>query len=70
MANNWDVVAVALGMFIGFAIILMNFTGMWPCNIIHAVDESEIIKEFNIPNYVSNSVGDIRYWLTYLFRCN
>ncbi len=70
MANNWDVIAVALGMTIGFTIILMNFTGIWPCNIIHALDKSEVLNEFKSTNSISNSVGDIRYWLSYLFQCN
>jgi hypothetical protein len=83
MVKNWDIAVVALGMICGFAIVLMNFTGMWPCNIIHIVNKSpftdyvasnELLS--NLTDYVasnellSNTIGEIHYWSTYLFRCS
>lgn len=70
MSNNWDVIAIALGMTIGFAIILMNFTGIWPCNIIYALDKSNLLDGIGVNHHIGNSIGEIHYWLTYLFRCN
>jgi hypothetical protein len=83
MVKNWDIAVVVLGMIIGFAIVLMNFTGMWPCNIIQALNKlplADYVKSNellnNLADYVksnellNNTIGDIHYWSTYLFRCN
>ncbi len=82
MVKNWDIAVVVLGMIMGFAIVLMNFTGMWPCKIIQTLNESpftdyvnsnELLNNFtdyvNSNELLSNSIGDIHYWSTYLFRC-
>jgi hypothetical protein len=83
MVKNWDIAVVVLGMITGFAIVLMNFTGMWPCNIIQALNKSPLADYVksnelltNLADYVksnellTNTIGDIHYWSTYLFRCN
>ncbi len=83
MVKNWDISVVVLGMIIGFAIVLMNFTGMWPCNIIQTLNKSPLTDYVksnellsNFTDYVksnellSNTIGDIHYWSTYLFRCS
>jgi hypothetical protein len=83
MVKNWDIAVVVLGMIIGFAIVLMNFTGMWPCNLIQTLNKSPLTDYVssnalvsNLADYVSsnalvrNTIGDIHYWSTYLFRCN
>ncbi len=83
MVKNWDIAVVVLGMIIGFAIVLINFTGMWPCNIIQMLNNSpftgyvnsnELLSNFtgyvNSNELLSNTIGDIHYWLTYPFQCN
>ena len=83
MVKNWDIAVVVFGMIMGFAIVLMNFTGMWPCNIIQTLNKSpladyvnsnELLSNFtgyvNSNELLSNTIGGIHYWLTYLFRCS
>ena len=83
MVKNWDIAVVVLGMIIGFSVVLMNFTGMWPCNIIQTLDKSPLAHYINsnalvsnLVDYVNsnalfeNTIDDIHYWSTYLFRCN
>jgi hypothetical protein len=83
MVKNWDIAVVVLGMIIGFAIVLMNFTGMWPCNMVQALNKSPLTDYVNssqlladLADYVNssrllaNAIGDIHYWSTHLFRCN
>ena len=83
MVKNWDIAVVVLGMISGFAIVLMNFTGMWPCTIIQTLNKSPLADYVNsnglvsnLADYVnsnglvSNTIGDIHYWSTNLFRCN
>jgi hypothetical protein len=69
MANNLDVIAIALGMTIGFVIILMNLTGIWPCDLIHAIDSSPLVNNVNSIASINNLISDTHYWLAYLFRC-
>jgi hypothetical protein len=54
MVKNWDIAVVVLGMIIGFAIVLMNFTGMWPCNIVQALSKSPLADYVNSNALVSN----------------
>ena len=70
MVKNWDIAVVVLSMIIGFAIVLMNFTGMWPCNIIQMLNNSPFTGYVNSKELLSNTIGDIHYWLTYPFQCN
>ncbi len=83
MVKNWDIAVVVLGMMIGFAIVLMNFTGMWPCNIIQTLNKSPLADYVNsnalvsnLADYVNsnalvkNIIDGIHYWSAYLFRCN
>ncbi len=63
MVNNWDVIAVVVvGMIIGFAIVLMNFTGIWPCNnsisnvaFDRLCDSNELLSNF--ADYVSSNAA-------------
>ncbi|MEJ7642609.1 MAG: hypothetical protein WKF36_10500 [Candidatus Nitrosocosmicus sp.] len=83
MVKNWDIAVVTIGMIFGFAIVLMNFTGLWPCNIIQSLNKSPFTDYVNsnellsnLTGYVnsnellSNTIGDIHYWSTHLFRCS
>ncbi len=40
MNNRIDVILVVCGMIIGFIVILMHLTGMWPCSIINKLDKT------------------------------
>lgn len=44
--RRWDAVFIGTAMSIAFAVILMRFTGYWPC---------EIISTLNIENMISCS---------------
>jgi hypothetical protein len=44
--RRWDAVLIGTAMSIAFAVILMRFTGYWPC---------EIISTLNIENMISCS---------------
>ena len=70
MVKNWDIAVVVPGMILGFAIVLMNFTGMWPCNIIQTLNKSPLEDYVNSNELLSNTIDGIHYWSTYLFRCN
>jgi hypothetical protein len=66
-----DVVIVALAMTIGFCVILMNLTGLWPCQILEATGQ-----HFQIDT-LQNSTGAIDKTIYYmhnsledLFRCS
>ncbi len=82
MVKNLDVFVVGLGMTIGFAIVLMNFTGMWPCNIIQSLNKLQLADYIrtnpllnDLADYIRTNpllnkiIGDVHYWSTYLFRC-
>jgi hypothetical protein len=77
MNNRIDVILVVCGMIIGFIVIIMHLTGLWPCSIINKLD-----KTFSF--YYSNTsalegggggttfkdfVGGAHFALTNLFRC-
>jgi len=36
----WDKVLVAIGLIVGFSIIVMKITGYWPCDIINMLSGS------------------------------
>jgi hypothetical protein len=75
MDNRIDVILVACGMIIGFIVIIMHLTGLWPCSIINKLDKT---FSFNYSNTSAlaggglnfkNFVGGAHFALTNLFRC-
>jgi hypothetical protein len=63
-----DVYLVAIGMIVGFVVILMNLTGMWPCSIINSVDGSFLANN-PIINSTSGFMDGTHHVLTNLFQC-
>ena len=75
MNNRIDVILVVCGMIIGFIVIIMHLTGLWPCSIINKLDKT---FSFNYSNTSAlgrrrmtfkNFVGGAHFALTNLFRC-
>lgn len=79
MNNRIDVILVVSGMIIGFIVIIMHLTGLWPCSIINKLDKT---WSFNYSNNsategggeggrmtFNNFVGGVHFALTNLFRC-
>ncbi len=62
--NNWDVILITSGMIFGFIVIVMNITGIWPCNILNAIQTSN--NENGFLEYFTGWAG----WLHQLFRCS
>ncbi len=74
MINNFDVVLVIAAMLIGFSVILMHLTGLWPCTIIQKMDKLSVMNYSNGLTMIGreplkSSIGEIHYLLTNLFRC-
>ena len=42
--RRWDAVLIGTAMSIAFAVILMRFTGYWPCDIISSLNIENIIS--------------------------
>jgi hypothetical protein len=42
--RRWDAILVGTAMCIAFAVILMRFTGYWPCDIISSLNIENIIS--------------------------
>jgi hypothetical protein len=63
-----DVIFVALGMTVGFIVILMNLTDMWPCSIINAVNGSFLANN-PIINSTTSFMDGTHHLLTNLFQC-
>jgi hypothetical protein len=42
--RRWDAIFVGTLMFISFVVILMRFTGYWPCEIITALKMEDIVS--------------------------
>jgi hypothetical protein len=63
-----DVYLVAIGMTVGFVVILMNLTGMWPCSIINSVNGS-FLPNNPIINSTSGFMDGTHHLLTNLFQC-
>jgi hypothetical protein len=73
MNNRIDVILVAFGMIIGFIVIIMHLTGLWPCSIINKLDKTFSFNYSNIPSFggltFKNFVEDTHSALTNLFHC-
>ena len=69
--NNLDVILIGLGMTIGFCVILMHLTGMWPCQIIEGTGQFINVDTLqNSDEPISKFTYDMHYWLKGLFRCS
>jgi hypothetical protein len=72
MIRNFDVVLVAIGLIVGFMVIVMHLTGIWPCSFINKIDKSSL-SNLNIFSLNKESfqkfTDDMHYLLTNLFLC-
>jgi len=72
MIRSFDVILVAAGLIIGFMVIVMHLTGIWPCDIIKKLDKTSLNK-FNILSINEETfqkfIDDIHYFLASLFLC-
>ena len=58
--RRWDaVVVVAVGMLIGFSVIIMKTTGYWPCNIVSTLQ----IKQISCGKSIQENVSSIIRWI-------
>lgn len=74
MKNRIDVFVVTAGMIIGFIVILMHLTGIWPCIAINKFGQLFLSNNSNIATTKSedgtkNFTDEIHYFLVNLFRC-
>jgi hypothetical protein len=65
-SKGWDVIFIASGMVFGFIVIVMNLTGMWPCNTLDVIQNSNT----NSDNGLLVALNGAASWLHQLFRCN
>ena len=63
-----DVILVALGMIIGFVVILMHLTEMWPCSMINTVNGSFLTIN-PVINSTTGFMDGTHHLLTNLFQC-
>jgi hypothetical protein len=71
-SNGIDVILVALGMIIGFVVILMHLTDMWPCSMINAVNGSlngSFLANNPLVNSTTSFMDGTHHLLTNLFQC-
>jgi hypothetical protein len=57
--RKWDAAVVAIGMVIGFSVIIMKITGYWPCNIISTLQ----IKQITCSKSIQENVSSIIHWI-------
>lgn len=57
--RRWDAAVVAIGMVIGFSVIIMKITGYWPCNIISTLQ----IKQITCSKSIQENVSSIIRWI-------
>ncbi len=74
MKNRIDVFLVTAGMMIGFIVILMHLTGIWPCTAINKFEQLFLSNNSNIATTkteggIKNLTDGIHYLLVNLFRC-
>jgi hypothetical protein len=73
MIKHYDVVLVTAGLIIGFSIIVMHLTGMWPCNIIYKIDNLSILGKSHMnstnKDYLDKVMDEIHYLRANLFLC-
>ena len=70
--KNFDVILVAVGLIVGFMVIVIHLTGIWPCSIINKTNKSSL-KNLNIFSINEETfqkfIDDMHYLLTNLFLC-
>ncbi len=75
MKNRIDVFLVIVGMVIGFIVILMHLTGLWPCAAMSKFDKlflsnnSNIVTTKNEDGTMKVFTDEIHYLLVNLFHC-
>jgi hypothetical protein len=70
-SNNLDVILIGLGMTVGFCIILMHLTGMWPCQLLNVTGNIiQVDKYQNSNEAIYQFTYEMHYWLKGLFRCS
>ncbi len=74
MKNRIDVFIVAMGMIIGFIVIIMHLTAVWPCEAMNKFDKFFISHNSNtstlkIGNKSLNIISETHYLLSGLFHC-
>ena len=62
--RRWDAAVVAVGMVIGFSIIVMKITGYWPCNIISTLQ----INQISCSKSIQENVSSIIQWIQQQYR--
>lgn len=69
--KHMDVIVIALAMTIGFCVILMNLTGMWPCQLLEATGQYYQVDTLqNSTEPINKIIYDTHYSLKGLFRCS
>jgi hypothetical protein len=73
MIKHLDVVLVTAGLIIGFSVIVMHLTAMWPCNIIYKLDKLSIFGKNHMnttsEDYLDKVMNEIHYLRSNLFLC-
>ncbi|CAN5637929.1 hypothetical protein BH23THE1_BH23THE1_16760 [soil metagenome] len=65
-----DVIAIALAMAVAFFVVLMNLTGMWPCQLLEASGKYFQVDTLqNSTEPINKIIYDTHYSLKGLFRC-
>jgi len=70
--KNFDVSLVAVGLIVGFMVIVIHLTGIWPCSIINKIDKPSLnnLNIFSINKETFQKfIDDMHYLLTNLFLC-
>ncbi|MGB8025927.1 MAG: hypothetical protein WCF06_16610 [Nitrososphaeraceae archaeon] len=62
--RRWDAVVVAVGMMIGFSVIVMKITGYWPCNIISTLQTTGYWpQQISCGKSIQENVSSIIRWI-------
>jgi hypothetical protein len=62
--RRWDAAVVAVGMVIGFSVIVMKITGYWPCHIINTLQ----INQISCGKSIQENVSSIIQWIQQQYR--
>ena len=57
MKNRIDVFLVIVGMIMGFIVILMHLTGIWPCAAMSKFDKLFLSNNLNNTTTIKNEAG-------------
>jgi hypothetical protein len=62
--RRWDAAIVAVGMLIGFSVIIMKTTGYWPCNIISTLQTTGYWpQQISCGKSIQENVSSIIHWI-------